>query len=224
MKMGWTEEYAKRWGEIYNSTAKTAVASFGDRGDRYIDPLKRRKMRSARRKARSIPTGYQVGFNDGSKVVLRNFKKRSSAVKLYLSLKKEGYGPHITSKTNGWATVFTAPTGRDLGTVTVVPNAELFTKPSMLPAIVRSGLPIVSKAEVHKGNVIEGTLSKPAGRASLWAGQSSYVKKRIKELAGLPILRDFAMLPRAERATLQCCLGVPAAILALELGLLFSGK
>ncbi len=230
MRMGWTEDYAKAWGEIYRSTAKTAVASFGDRGDRYIDPSKRRKMRNARRKARSIPTTYQVGFNTGDNVTLRNFKTRKGAVKCYITLKREGYGPHITSKSLGWVTVFTAPRGTNLApaerhdsTPLVRANADMFSKPHMLPAIVRSSstaVTKVTKAEVLRGKVIEGTLSLRDSSSRLWAGQSSYVKKRIEDLKGLPILRDFVSLPKPEQVTLQCCLGVPALILAMQVGLL----
>jgi len=237
MGLGWTRAYEEavkvsQFAPLtYEELARVAKSSFGDAGDRYICPLERRAIRKARRKARSMKSIYIVHGRFGKP---RRFKHRTSAIKHYLAL-KASYGiAHITNLDVGISV--SAPEQKpnesviDLRSLPVnvpvllskVLNRDLFTKPTLLPAVQRqASLQPVTMAEVEQGPVIEHVPENLAGcEGGLWAGQVSYISKRFELLKDrfneMEVVRTFRTLPPVDpmqRGTIMAIAGLYASLL-----------
>lgn len=212
MSFGYTKRYAEAfaslatnpgWVASYNREKATARAAFGDRGDYFIDPIKRRKIRAERRKARKLPSMYMVGeANKDART--RYFKTRKGATKYYLVLKASGRGPWIANR-QCWSTVFVTAAEKpiynaNLPVLIVKPNSEMTTRAKLLPK--------VSLSEIIKGPVIENVARtdrsrSTEGRSVSWPKGILFKAKRLEFLKDLPVVRGFLNEPTYVQHTLM---------------------
>lgn len=231
MGLGWTRAYenavkASSFAPLtYEELAKLARASFGDAGDRYICPFERKEIRKARRKARSMKAPYIVSGRFGKP---RRFKHYKSAVKHYKALKAahgEAYITNIKLGVSVKANTESVHPGKLLDlrslpvnvpvVLTKVLNSDLFTSPSRLPPVIRSSTERCSRQEVEAGPIIDHEESPKVGVPTLWAGQTSYVKKKlegiVEKIKHSDVVQAFSTLPPmddAQRHTLMAIAGL----------------